>query len=87
MPMHNLIEFSDNNSKTSGILWQYYKYDPNNNIADSESFKFKVKITGKIPNDGNTKDVEIIVPLKYLNNFWRTLEKPLINSEVNLILT
>ena len=86
MPMYNLIERSDNYSKTSGSLWQYYR-DPNNNIADSESFKFKVKITGKIPNDGNTKDVEIIVPLKYLNNFWRTLEKPLINSEVNLILT
>ena len=54
---------------------------------DSESFKSKVKITGKNPNDGNTKDVEIIVPLKYLSNFWRTLEMPLINCEVNLILT
>ena len=46
MPMYNLIEYSDNYSKTSGSLWQYYKDDPNNNIADSESFKFKVKITG-----------------------------------------
>ena len=54
---------------------------------DSESFKSKVKITGKNPNDGNTKDVEIIVPLKYLSNFWRTLEMPLINCEVNLTLT
>ena len=54
---------------------------------DSESFKSKVKITGKNPNDGNTKDVEIIVPLKYLSNFWRTLEMPLINCEVNRILT
>ena len=87
MPMYNLIENSDNYSKTSGSLWQYYKDDPNNNIADSESFKFKVKITGKTPNDGNTKDVEIIVPLIYLSNFWRTLEMPLINCEVNLILT
>ena len=42
---------------------------------------------GKTPAAGNTKDVEIIVPLKYLNNFWRTLEMPLINCEVNLILT
>ena len=81
MPMYNLIEYSDNYSKTSGSLWQYYKDDPNNNITDSESFKFKVKITGKTPNDGNTKDVEIIVPLKYLSNFWRTLEMPLINCE------
>ena len=56
-------------------------------LANSESFKSKVKITGKIPDDGNTKDVEIIVPLKYLSNFWRTLEMPLINCEVNLILT
>ena len=87
MPMYNLIEYSDNYSKTSGSLWQYYKDDPNDNLTDSESFKSKVKITGKTPNNGNTKDVEIIVPLKYLSNFWRTLEIPLINCEVNLILT
>ena len=86
MPIYNLIEYSDNYSKTSRSLWQYYKDDPNNNIGDSESFKFKVKITGKSPAAGNTKDVEIIVPLKYLSNFWRTLEMPLINCEVNLIL-
>ena len=87
LPMYNLIEYSDNYSKTSGGLYQYYKDKPNNNIADSESFKSKIKITGKTPDDGNTKDVEIIVPLKYLSNFWRTLEMPLINCEVNLILT
>ena len=69
MAMYNLIEYSDNYSKTSGSLWQYYKDDPNDNIADSESFKSKVKITGKTPNNGNTKDVAIIVPLKYLSNF------------------
>ena len=86
MPMYNLIEYSDNYSKTSGSLWQYYKDDPNDNIANSESFKSKVKITGKTPNNGNTKDVEIIVPLKYLSNFRRALEMPLINCEVNLTL-
>ena len=53
----------------------------------SESFKFKLKITRKTPQVGNAKNVEIIVPLKCLSNFWRTLEKPLINCEVNLILT
>ena len=58
MPMYNLIEYSDNYSKTSGSLWQYYKDDPNNNLTDSESFKFKVKITGNTPDAGNTKDVE-----------------------------
>ena len=85
--MYNLVQYSDNYSKTSGTLWQYYKDDPNDNIANSESFKSTVKISGKTPNNGNTKDVEIIVPLKHLSNFWRTLEMPLINCEVNLILT
>ena len=87
MPMYDLVEHSDNYSKTSGRLWQYYRDDPNNNITRSESFKSKIKITGKTPAVGNTKDVEIIVPLKYLSNFWRTLEMPLINCEVNIILT
>ena len=86
MLMYNLIEYSDNYSETSGSLWQYYKDIPNNNLANSESFKFKVKITGTTPAAGNTKDVKIIVPLKYLSNFWRPLEMPLINCEVNLIL-
>ena len=53
------------------VLWQYYKDEPNDNITDSESFKSKAKITGKTLDDENTKDVEIIVPLKYLSNFWR----------------
>ena len=57
MPMYNLIEYSDNYAKTSGSLWQYYKDDPNNNLADSESFKYKVKITGKTPDNGNTEDI------------------------------
>ena len=87
MPMYNLIEYSDNYSKTSGSLWQYYKDDPNDNITDSESFKFKVKITGKTPDDVNTKHVEIMTPSKYLSNIWRTLEIPLTNYEVNLTLT
>ena len=43
MPMYNLTEYSDNYSKTSGRLWQYYKDEPNDNIADCESFKSKVK--------------------------------------------
>ena len=86
MPMYNLIEYSDNYSKTSGILWQYYKNDPSDNLTDSKSFKSN-RITGNTPAAGNTKDFEIIVPLKYLSNFWRTLEMLLINCEVNLILT
>ena len=96
MPMYNLIEYSDNYAKTTGSLWQYCKDIParnaNNEIIifsddnTTDSFKFKAKITGQTGNDG-TKYVEIMVPLKYLSNFWRTLEMPLINCEVNLILT
>ena len=87
MPMYNLIEYSDNYAKTSGRLWQYFRGEPDNNLADSKSFKSKIKITVKTPNNDNEKDVEIMVPLKYLSIFWRTLETPLINCEVNLILT
>ena len=79
MPMYNLIEYSDSYSKTSGSLWQFDKDDPNDNLENSESFKSKVKITGKTPAVGNIKYVEIIVPLKYLSNFWRTLEMQSIN--------
>ena len=87
MPMYNLIEYSDNYAKTSGSLWQYYRDQPNDTLAESESFNSKIKITGKTPNDSNEKDVEIMVPLKYLSDFWTTLEMPLINCEVTLILT
>ena len=87
MPMYNLTEYSHNYSKTSGSLWQYYRDEPNDNLADSKSFKSKVKITRSTPAGGNTKDVKITVPLKYLSNFSRTLEMPLINCEVSLILT
>ena len=85
--MYNLIEYSDNYAKTSGSLWQYYRDEPNDNLADSQSFKSKIKITGKTPDNGHEKTVEIMVPLKYLSNFWRTPEMPLINCEVSLILT
>ena len=84
--MYNLIEYSDNYSKTSGSLWQYYKDESNDNLANSESFKSKVKLTEKTPDNENTKYVEKMVPLKYLSNFWRTLEMLLIKCEVNLTL-
>ena len=61
MPIYNLIEYSDKYWKTSGSFWQYYKDD---NLANSESFKSKIKITGNTPAHGNTKDAEITVPLK-----------------------
>ena len=62
MPMYNLIEYSNNYWKTSRSLWQFYRDDPNDNIAESESFKYKIKITGKTPGAGNIKDVKIAVP-------------------------
>ena len=74
IPMFNLIEYRDNYAKTTGSLWQYFGDEPDDDIEDSESFKSKIKITGKTPNNNNVKDVEIMVPLKYLSNFWRTLE-------------
>ena len=53
MPMYNLTEYSSNYAKTSGSLWQYYKDGLNDNIADSESFKFKARITGRTLAAGN----------------------------------
>ena len=82
MPMQNLIEYSDNYSKTSGSLWQYCKEIPAinddgdiinfNGANTADSFKFKTKIIGQTAagnNDGNIAgrvDVEIMVPVKYL---------------------
>ena len=78
MPMYNLIEYSDNYSKTSGSLWQYCKEIPAvnnarvivifNGVNATDSFNFKAKITGKT-NDGDIENVEIMVPLKYLSKF------------------
>ena len=87
MPVYNIIEYSDNYAKTTGSLWQYFRDEPNDVLRNSKSFKAKIKITGKTPDDDNEKDVEIMVPLKYLSNFWRTLQMPLINCQINLILT
>ena len=85
MPMHNLIEYSNKYSKTAGIFWQYCKDIPAvndigeivnfavNNLTDS--FNFLVKRTDHTEDNG-TKHVEIMVPLKHLSNFWRTLKMP-----------
>ena len=91
MPMYNLIEDSDNYANTLESLWQYCLDTPavDNNFTENNltnSFNFKVKITGQTGN-GGTKNVEIMVPLIYLSNLWRTLEMPLIDCEINLILT
>ena len=85
--MYNMIEYTDNYSKITGNLGQYYRDDPNDTITRSELFKYNIKITDKHRVDGNKKYIKITVSLKYLSNFWRTLEMLLINCEANLILT
>ena len=94
IPLYNLIEYSNNYLETSGKLWQYYRDELTLNAAvlidfptaNSASFNFKQKMTGQTGNDG-TKDFKLMAPLKSLSTFWRTLEMPLLNCEINLILT
>ena len=87
MLVYNLKKYSHNYPKTSGSLSQYYRHETIAALVNSELFKSKIKITEKIAAAGNTKDVEIAVPLKYLRDFWKTLEMPLIICETNLMLT
>ena len=49
MPIYNLIEYSNNYKKTSGTLWKYYRDKPNDDIANSEQFRSKIKITETLP--------------------------------------
>ena len=79
MPIYNFIEYNDNYLKTSRSLWQHYRDEPVDAMVNSESFKSKTKAIGNTPADANMKNVEIEVPLKYLNNFCRNLGMPLIN--------
>ena len=91
MPMYNLIEYSDNYSDTSGSLWQFRRDEIFNN-ADvtndnfTPSFKYKASIIGTTEDNGTKSRVKIAAPLKYLSNFWRLLEMPLINCKVELSL-
>ena len=96
MPMYNLIEYSDNYSDTSVSLWQFKRDEvpagnDNLTIDNSQSFKYKAALLGKTANavnntDSSVKDAKIVVPLKYLSNFWRSLEMPLIKFKVFLEL-
>ena len=92
--IHNLIENSDNYSEILGSLCQYYRDEPaltdvsalDNVPNNSALFKYKQKITGSTGNN-STKVVKIMVQLHYLSKFWRTLNMPLTDCEINLILT
>ena len=96
MPMYNLIEYSDNYQDSSATLHQYKRDEPpeDNAINDlttntSSSFKYKVKLLGNPVLDGNItkRSVKVVVPLKCLSNFLRSLEMPLINCKIKLNLT
>ena len=97
--MYNLLEYSDNYSVTSGSLWNYYRDQANDSVIEndddnkisnskritSKSFEYKTKIIGSTSNN-NILDAKVVVPLKYLSNFGRFLDLPLINCEIELDL-
>ena len=100
MPMYNLIEYSDNYQDSSATLYQYKRDEPPEaNATDdltadnSSSFKYKIKLLGNVTEvDGDAAGVKrlnlkVVVPLKYLCNFFRSLEMPLINCKIKLNLT
>ena len=96
MPMYNLIECSDNYQDSSATLYQYKRDEPpeNDTVADltadnSSSFKYKISLLGNpvVANNIARINVKVVVPLKYLSNFFRSLEMPLINSKIKLNLT
>ena len=101
MPMYNLLEYGKNYTKTTGSLWNYYRNEPNSgtnnginySIMGSKSFDYKTSFIedGVTHNNLTKNDVKIVVPLKYLSSFWRSLNilslNTLINCEVALILT
>ena len=96
MPMYNLIEYSDNYQDSSATLYQYKRDEPpgDNAIDDltannSSSFKYKISLLGDENVVGGIVrlNVKVVVPLKYLSNFFRSLEMSLINCEIKLNLT
>ena len=96
LPMYNLIEYSDNYQDSSTTLYQYKRDEPpeDDAVADltadnSSSFKYKVRLLGNpvVANNIARINVKVVVPLKYLSNFFRSLEMPLINCKIKLNLT
>ena len=96
LPMYNLIEYSDNYQDSSTTLYQYKRDGPpeDDAVADltadnSSSFKYKVRLLGNpvVANNIARINVKVVVPLKYLSNFFRSLEMPLINCKIKLNLT
>ena len=120
MPMYNLLEYSKNDRKTVGSLYNYYRDELsddvnnnnflNNNVVNSNAFQYKNRFIGNTYNvdstiagaaaddprlsnpnydadrSGKKEEVEIVIPLKYLGNFWRALNMPLISCKLSLEL-
>ena len=91
MPMYNLIEYSDNYSNTSESLWGLKRDETVNNTDmtnddNAPSFKYKAGLITDTKAGGTKDVVKIAVQLKYLSNFWRSLEMPLISCKVELSL-
>ena len=95
MPMYNLIEYSDNYQDSSATLYQYKRDEPPHNLANNltqnntDSFQYKVELLGDPVHAGSIarRNVKVAMPLKYLSNFFRSLEMPLINCKIKLNLT
>ena len=87
--MYNLLEYSRIYRKTIGSLWNYYRDEPSNHLSsNTESFKYKASIVGKATEDNlSLTKAKVVIPLKHLSNFRRALNIPLLNCEVELILT
>ena len=85
MPMYNSIEYTIY-AKT-GILWQYCRDEPGDDVTNLESYKFKSRFTNNTSNVGTVSVKEVAVPLIYLSNFWRSTEMTLINCETSLMQT
>ena len=95
LSMYNLIEYSENYADSSASLYQFKRDEQNmtnagnpDNItdADSSSFKYKSSPLGSRNATGALENAKIVVPLKYLSNFFRSLEMPLINYKIHLEL-
>ena len=95
MLVYSLLQYSSNYSDKTGSLWFYSKNEAlnfNTDIGNNNNFKsvnYKGKLLGNTVADGNNiilKNVKIAAPLKYLSNFWRSLEMSLINCKVELKL-
>ena len=91
--MYNLLEYSKNYKKTSGSLFNYYRDEPKEHTIGDGDNAINISIRNSKSSDYKTKilklekNVEIAIPLKYLGNFWRGLDIPLINCEITLILS